>query len=91
MTRIRSRALGLLAALALIAAAPTTGGTAAQGSGGSITAAKSCSSGYKHAVIGGQHKCLRRGQFCAHGKDGQYHKYGYHCHKRDKNGRYHLS
>jgi len=78
MTRTRSRALGLLAALALIAAAPTTSGAA--GSSSSITAAKSCSSGYKHAVIGGAHKCLRRGQFCSKSKDRQYHKYGFHCH-----------
>jgi hypothetical protein len=89
MYRTRSRALGLLAALALIAAAPTASGTA--GSSPSIVAAKSCSSGYKHAVIGGKHKCLRRGQYCSHSKDSQYHKYGFHCHKRDKNGRYHLT
>jgi hypothetical protein len=80
MTRTRSRALGMLAALALIAAAPAASGTAGQGSAPSITAAKSCSSGYKHAVIGGKHKCLRKGQFCSKSKDGQYHKYGFHCH-----------
>jgi hypothetical protein len=52
--------------------------------------AKTCSSGYKHAVIGGQHKCLRRGQYCARSRDREYHKYGFHCHKRDSNGDYHL-
>jgi hypothetical protein len=52
--------------------------------------AKPCSSGYTHAVIGGAHKCLRRGQFCAHGYDRQYHRYGFHCHKRDARGNYHL-
>lgn len=55
------------------------------------TAAKSCSSGWKHAVINGSHKCLRRGQFCARGADRQYHRYGYHCHQRDYRGNHHLS
>jgi hypothetical protein len=91
MTRTRARALGLLAALALIAAAPSAGSPAADTSPAPIVAAKSCSSGYKHAVIGGKHKCLRRGQYCARSKDRQYHRYGYHCHKRDRNGRYRLS
>lgn len=78
MTRTRSRALGLLAALALIAAAPTASGTA--GSSPSITAAKSCSSGFKHAVLPWGHKCLRRGQYCKKSGDRYYHRYGYHCH-----------
>jgi hypothetical protein len=80
MTRTRSRALGLLAALALIAAAPTAGSSAGDGSAASITAAKSCSSGYKHAALPWGHKCLRRGQFCKKSGDKSYHKYGYHCH-----------
>jgi hypothetical protein len=53
--------------------------------------AKSCSGSYKHAVINGAHKCLRRGQYCAHGADRQYHRYGFHCHKRDAYGSYHLT
>lgn len=53
--------------------------------------AKPCSSGWKHAVIGGTHKCLRRGQFCARSRDSDYHRYGYHCHKRDARGNYHLT
>ncbi len=52
--------------------------------------AKSSTSGYKHAVIGGSHKCLRRGQFCARSRDSQYHRYGYHCHQRDARGNYRL-
>jgi hypothetical protein len=56
-----------------------------------VAAAKTCSSGYKHAVIGGSHKCLRRGQFCARAKDSTYHRYGFHCHKRDARGNYHLT
>jgi hypothetical protein len=72
------RIAGLLAALALIAAAP--GAQAAAGDRPtSVTAAKSCSSGYRHAVIGGKQKCLRAGQFCAHRYDSQYRRYGYRC------------
>jgi hypothetical protein len=41
--------------------------------------AKSCSSGFKHAVIGGVEKCLRAGEFCAHAYDCQYRRYGYRC------------
>jgi hypothetical protein len=53
--------------------------------------AKSCSGGYTHAVVNGSHKCLRRGQFCARSADSVYHHYGFHCHKRDARGSYHLS
>ena len=78
MTRTRSRALGLLAALALIAAAPTSGGAADPSP--TITAAKSCKSGWRHAVLPNGHKCLRAGQFCKKAWDSRYHKYGFHCH-----------
>jgi hypothetical protein len=60
-------------------------------------AAKTCSSGYKHAVINGSEKCLRRGQFCAHAYDHKssrrwpYTHYGYRCIKRDNRGNYHLT
>lgn len=53
--------------------------------------AKSCSASWTHAVIRGAHKCLRRGQFCARGEDRTYHRYGFHCHKRDARGNYHLT
>jgi hypothetical protein len=46
------------------------------------TAAKSCSSGYTHAVMpDGSHKCLRAGQFCSRKRVWQrtYHRYGFHC------------
>ena len=52
--------------------------------------AKSCSRG-THAVVGGAHKCLARGQFCARGAERTYHRYGFHCHKQDARGNYHLS
>jgi hypothetical protein len=43
------------------------------------TAAKTCSAGYKHVVIGGAEKCLRAGEFCTHSLDRQYRRYGYRC------------
>lgn len=57
---------------------------------GAGSGAKSCSRG-KHAVIGGAHKCLAQGQFCARSQERTYHRYGFHCHKRDARGNYHLS
>jgi hypothetical protein len=57
-----------------------------------VHAAKSCSSGYTHAVIGGVHKCLRAGQFCTHRYDRQYRRYGYRCTHYYRNvGRYRLT
>ncbi len=55
-------------------------------------AARTCSSTYRHAIIGGVHKCLRRGQFCAARYDRRYHRYGFHCHRYDASvGRYRLT
>jgi hypothetical protein len=42
-------------------------------------AAKTCSSGYTHAVIGGAEKCLRRGEYCAVAYKSQYRRYGFTC------------
>ena len=78
--------------MALTAAA--LGGPAAMASTASppvAVAAKSCGSGYTHAVIGGEQKCLRRGEFCAHRYNAQYHRYGYSCTRRDSRGNYHLT
>jgi len=44
-----------------------------------VTYAKTCSNGYTDATIGGKHKCLRAGQFCAKRYQKQYKKYGYKC------------
>ena len=83
--------------LAATMAAIAIGGLPAAASGSPRTAgvhavaSKTCSAGYTHAVIGGSHKCLRRGQFCAPARDREYHRYGYHCHKRDNRGNYHLT
>lgn len=39
-----------------------------------------CKTGFRHAVIAGQHKCLKAGQRCTTRLDRQYHRYGFHCH-----------
>lgn len=42
-------------------------------------ASKTCSSGYVHANLSWGEKCLRAGQYCKRGKNGEYHRYGFHC------------
>jgi hypothetical protein len=44
------------------------------------------------ARIQGKRKCIARGQFCIHtnAANRDYHRYGLHCGKADRNGRYHL-
>ena len=46
----------------------------------------------KSAVIVGQRKCIAAGQYCKHTAraNRDYHRYGYHCGKRDRRGSYHL-
>jgi virginiamycin B lyase len=41
----------------------------------------SCRAGFRHAIIGGRHTCLRAGQRCTRKYDRQYHRYGFHCHR----------
>ena len=53
-------------------ASPSTASTTA-------VTAKTCSSSYVHAIIGGAQRCLRRGEFCAHGYARQYRRYGFSC------------
>jgi hypothetical protein len=80
----RRSAAALLAAISLIAASPSHASPPA----GVPTVHAAC----KSATIEGKHKCIARGQFCRHTKSANrdYHRYGYHCGKRDANGRYHL-
>jgi hypothetical protein len=84
------RLAGLLAALALIAAAPAASATA-DSHATPVVAAKSCSAGYVHAIVpGGAHKCLRAGQFCSHkrGYARVYHRAGYYCKRNGHLGYY---
>lgn len=76
-------ALALTATPALASAAPAATPIAA--------VAKTCSAGFVHATIGGSEKCLRAGEFCAHGYNRQYQHYGYRCTQRDRRGNYHLT
>jgi hypothetical protein len=76
MTARRSL-LGVAAALGLLVAAPAAPAHA------SVALCKS-------ATIGGQHKCIARGQYCAVRFASQYRRYGLSCTRRDVRGRYHL-
>jgi hypothetical protein len=89
---MKRRIAALAAAASVFAAAPAVM-PAFEGSPVVPTnaVAKSCSAGFRHAVINGSEKCLRRGQFCARAADRQYRRYGYRCVKRDARGSYHLS
>lgn len=65
---------------AVVAVALALVPTAAPASNGPVAVvAKTCSAGYRHAVINGAQKCLRRGEFCAHSADRQYRRYGFRC------------
>ena len=70
--------LGVAAAEPAVSVAPTK-------------AAHTCSSRYTHAVLSWGHKCLAAGQYCKRSADREYHRYRFHCHKRDSAGRYHLT
>lgn len=43
------------------------------------SAQASCSAGFVSAVVGGESKCLRAGEFCAAGKEADYQRYGFTC------------
>ena len=68
----------LASLLCLALAVAVSGASAGDLSPGA--AAKKCRPGFVHAVIAGEHKCLRRGQGCRRSLDRRYHRYGFHCH-----------
>lgn len=41
--------------------------------------ARTCPSGFTHAVIGGQQKCLHAGEYCSHSEASQYRRYHFVC------------
>jgi hypothetical protein len=84
MVRFRQTLAALAVAGALAAGAPVAT-VPAQPNGPEAHA--SC----KRAVIGGHRKCIARGQYCSRRYQRDYHRYGYSCSKRDRNGRYHLT
>jgi hypothetical protein len=70
--------------IALFVAIAVTGLTSAVASAPAhvatpFQATKTCSHSYTHAVIGGQQKCLRRGEYCAVRFKATYLHYGFHC------------
>lgn len=75
---MKRRLIGLLIAGSVVGA-PIAAPAIAPAKAPVAVAAKSCSSGYTHAVILGSHKCLRRGQFCSRSAKRQYRRYGYRC------------
>jgi uncharacterized membrane protein len=78
----RRALLALAAAVGLLAVAPAATPAAPAAQPSLVTC--------KRATIGGQHKCIARGQFCAVRYASQYRRYGLSCTYRDANGRYHL-
>ena len=89
------RGSGMRIRLALAAAVAALGiGSATAESAVSVTpsgVSKACSSRYTHAALSWGHKCLAVGQYCKRSGDRQYHRYRFHCHQRDSEGRYHLT
>ena len=90
--QVKRRLLGVVLAAAFVSGAPIAAPVHADTTR-AVLAAKSCGNGYTHGVIGGYHKCLRRGQFCARRRHRQYHRYDFHCHRssEDSRGNYHLT
>jgi hypothetical protein len=82
---MRSRRIAaVVAALGLVAAAPAA--APASPHNGPVAHA-ACS----QATIGGQSKCIARGQFCARRYQRDYLRYGLSCSKLDSRGNWHLS
>jgi hypothetical protein len=75
---MRHRIVSGIVVLGLLGAAPVSAPAAPPASRPSVVF-KSCSAGYKHALIGGSEKCLRRAQFCASSYKRQYVRYGFRC------------
>lgn len=71
----------IVASASAAVAAPAA--PASQQSAAPVSTLKTCGSGYTRGVIGGEVKCLRAGEFCAHRYDRQYRRYGYRCTRYD--------
>lgn len=79
---MRRRLASSVATLALFAAVPAAQAPA--------RSAPSAHVACRSATIGGRHKCIARGQYCARSHARDYRRYGLSCTKRDRRGRYHL-
>jgi hypothetical protein len=73
--------LQIAALIAMLAMLGIAGFATAPASGArqSHAAQASCSSGYVDAIIGGQEKCLRNGEFCSAQYETDYERYGFSC------------
>jgi len=71
-----------MSASALIATALTTMALAVPGVGGAQPVARIACSQDVPAVIGGAHKCLGAGEYCATRYERQYERYGFVCSTR---------
>ena len=80
---MRRLLIAALAATALATAPPAIAAPAGDGPVAHIA----CT----NAKIGGQSKCIARGQYCARAHQRDYKRYGFSCSKRDNRGRYHLT
>ena len=74
------KSLAALVTSAVLGMVALVVGASNSASGRPASGAKSCAKGFVHATIGGQHRCLKRGQQCAKRLDRQYHRYRFHCH-----------
>jgi hypothetical protein len=81
---MKNRFAVLAVVASLVGAAPLA--TPVADASGPSAVAAAC----KNAKIGGQSKCIGRGQFCAKRFERDYNRYGFTCSKRDRNGRWHL-
>jgi hypothetical protein len=73
------RLKGFAVAIA-VALAPSAGIAATAASYAPENSSHRCTGGFRHAIINGKHVCLKVGQRCNRRFDGQYHRYGFHCH-----------
>jgi hypothetical protein len=86
------RLVPILATLSLAfagAASAPAAAPQAQPTTAPVIALKTCSGRYVHAIVGGEHKCLGSGQFCATRYQRIYRRYGFVC-KPGSDGRLRL-
>jgi hypothetical protein len=81
------RALAVTLALATSGGVPLALATTTQAR---ATAPRASVASCVYGRIGGQTKCLRRGEYCSYRLRRQYPRYGFVCGKRDRRGDYHL-
>lgn len=79
-----------MSALAAAGVLALGGGLAATTPVVAVAKAPQAQAACKRAKIGGQSRCIARGQFCARRYQRDYLRYGYSCSKRDARGNWHL-